>query len=52
MGLQTLSMGETLYYTIGQPYESIKKSKKMHISMPCLKFQGHLLTTKDPSFKI
>jgi len=34
MGLQMLSIGETLYYITCQLDESTKKSKKMHINMP------------------
>jgi hypothetical protein len=34
MGLQKISMGETLYYTIGQPYESTKNLKRCILICP------------------
>jgi hypothetical protein len=52
VGLQTLSVGETLYCMIGQPNESTKKIKQMHISVPYQSFKTILQTTYNPGFKI
>jgi hypothetical protein len=43
MGLQTLSMDETLYYTIDQPYESTKSLERCILACP--------IEVSRPSFK-